>query len=85
MVRPCDTIQQPPTGSSNLNVFCRKKQKKVVELNAHDSSEDEGSDDDESIGNVEFPEYVSCMRLAMYHCNNIIVIELLLMFRAHHL
>ena len=44
-----------------LMCFCRKnsKQKKTVELNACDSSDDEDSDGDESIGNMEFPEYVS--------------------------
>ena len=43
---------------------CRKKQKKIIELNACDSSDaDEDSDDDESIANMEFPEYVSCKQI----------------------
>ena len=45
-------------------VYCRKKQRKITELNTCDSSDaDEDSDDDESIGNTEFPEYVSCKRI----------------------
>ena len=47
----------------NCNVFIfRKKQKKITELNTCDSSDEEDSDGDESIGNMEFPEYVSYKR-----------------------
>lgn len=44
---------------TELQIFVRKGQKKIVELNTGDSSDEENSDSDGSIGNMEFPDCVS--------------------------